>query len=180
MWDDSKLMGVSGTWTAKIKKIYSRGKTYAEKLSAGIDERLSLISKLEDPDNGGTERVQLMSCWLDELTLQAFENGKITEDEFSGGFVGFKSIDSVITIEEPDGALCRDANDMEAGEGDKYMCYECIKEPDIKSKEVQDAFGCAVPMDIVEIIFAPGEIPQIAIECMKLAGYMGGVEAVKN
>ena len=51
MWDDSKLMGVSGTWTAKIKKIYSRGKTYAEKLSAGIDERLSLISKLEDPDN---------------------------------------------------------------------------------------------------------------------------------
>ena len=32
------------------------------KLSAGIDERLSLISKLEDPDNGGTERVQLMSC----------------------------------------------------------------------------------------------------------------------
>ena len=30
-----------------------------------------------------------------------------------------KSIDSVITIEEPDGALCRDANDMEAGEGDK-------------------------------------------------------------
>ena len=29
MWDDSKLMGVSGTWTAKIKKIYSRGKTYA-------------------------------------------------------------------------------------------------------------------------------------------------------
>ena len=86
-----------------------------------------------------------------------------------------KSIDSVITIEEPDGALCRDANDMEAGEGD-----ECIKEPDIKSKEVQDAFGCAVPMDIVEIIFAPGEIPQIAIECMKLAGYMGGVEAVKN
>ena len=76
-----------------------------------------------------------------------------------------KSIDSVITIEEPDGALCRDANDMEAG---------------LKSKEVQDAFGCAVPMDIIEIIFAPGEIPQIAIECMKLAGYMGGVEAVKN
>ena len=75
MWDDSKLMGVSGTWTAKIKKIYSR--------------------KLEDPDNGGTERVQLMSCWLDELTLQAFENGKITEDEFSGGFVGFKYLDTI-------------------------------------------------------------------------------------
>lgn len=91
-----------------------------------------------------------------------------------------KSIDATITISEPDGALCRDANDMEAGEGDKYMCYECIVEPDLKSKEAQEAFGCTVPMDIVELVFAPGEIPQIAIECMKLAGYMGGVEAVKN
>ena len=91
-----------------------------------------------------------------------------------------KSIDATITIEEPTGALCRDANDMEPGEGDKYLCYECIIEPNLKSKEVQDAFDCAVPMDVVDIIFAPGEIPQIAIECMKLAGYMGGVEAVKN
>lgn len=91
-----------------------------------------------------------------------------------------KSLDAVITIEEPSGALCRDANDMEPGEGDKYMCYECIKEPNLKSQEAQQAFGCADPMDIVEYIFAPGEIPQIAIECMKLAGYMGGVEAVKN
>lgn len=91
-----------------------------------------------------------------------------------------KSIDATITISEPDGALCRDANDMEAGEGDKYMCYECIVEPDLKSKEAQEAFGCTVPMDIVELVFAPGEIPQIAIECMKLAGYMGGVETVKN
>ena len=91
-----------------------------------------------------------------------------------------KSIDATITISEPDGALCRDANDMESGEGDKYMCYECIVEPDFKSKEAQEAFGCTVPMDIVELVFAPGEIPQIAIECMKLAGYMGGVETVKN
>lgn len=91
-----------------------------------------------------------------------------------------KSLDAIITIEEPDVALCRDANDMEPGEGDKYMCYECVKEPNLKAKDAQEAFGCAVPMDIVDVIFAPGEIPQIAIECMKLAGYMGGVEAVKN
>ena len=91
-----------------------------------------------------------------------------------------KSIDATITIEEPSGALCRDANDMEPGEGDKYMCYECVKEPDLKSKEAQEAFGCAEPMDIVEVVFKAGEIPQIAIECMKLAGYMGGVEQVKN
>lgn len=91
-----------------------------------------------------------------------------------------KAIDAVITVAEPDGALCRDANDMEPGEGDKYMCYECIVEPNLKDAEVQKQFGCTNPMDIVDVIFAPGEIPQIAIECMKLAGYMGGVEAVKN
>nr|DAH06903.1 MAG TPA: protein YqbN [Caudoviricetes sp.] len=91
-----------------------------------------------------------------------------------------QSIDAVITIEEPSGALCRDANDMEPGEGDKYMCFECIKEPNLKSKDAQEAFGCTEPMDIVDIVFAAGEIPQVAIECMKLAGYMGGVEAVKN
>ncbi len=91
-----------------------------------------------------------------------------------------KSIDAVITIEEPDNALCRDASEMEQGEGDKYLCYECIKEPNLKSHELLEAFGCCEPMDIVDIIFAPGEIPQISVECMKLAGYMGGVEQIKN
>lgn len=95
MWEDSKLMSVTGEWSAKIKKVYSRGKEYAEKLAKGVDERLVLIGKLQDPDNGGIERVQLNNCWLDELTLQAFESGKICEDEFSGGFVGFNYLDSI-------------------------------------------------------------------------------------
>lgn len=95
MWEDRKLMSVTGEWSAKIKKVYSRGKEYAEKLSTGVDVRLTLIGKLADPDNGGTERIQIENAWLDELTLQAFENGKITEDEFSGGFTGFQYLDSI-------------------------------------------------------------------------------------
>lgn len=95
MWDDSKLMGIAGEWSATIKKVYSRGKEVAEKLAQGIDERLTLIGKLEDPDNGGTERIQLDSCWLDELTLMQFENGSIIEDEFSGGFTGFTYLDTI-------------------------------------------------------------------------------------
>ena len=106
--------------------------------------------------------------------MLASKKNKRTQDLY------VKSLDATITIEEPDGALCRDANDMEAGEGDKYMCYECIVEPNLKDKELQESFGCKEPMDIVEMIFKAGEIPQIAIECMKLAGYMGGVETVKN
>lgn len=90
------------------------------------------------------------------------------------------SLDATITVEEPDGALVRDANEMEAGEGDKYLCYNCIKEPNLKASSVQEAYGCAEPTDIVDILFKPGEIPQIAVECMKLAGYGGGVETIKN
>ena len=91
-----------------------------------------------------------------------------------------RSLDAIITVQEPDTGLCRDAAEMSDGEGDVYMCYESVVEPNLKDKELQEAYGCASPMDIVNMIFAPGEIPQIAIECMKLAGYMGGVETVKN
>ena len=95
MIEDSKLMSISGEWNAKVKKVYSRGKEYAEKLIKGVDERLTLIGKLADPDNGGIERVQAVGCWLDELTLMAFENAKISEAEFSGGFVDFAYLDSI-------------------------------------------------------------------------------------
>ena len=33
--------------------------------------------------------------WLKPTGVQAFESGKITEDEFSGGFVGFKYLDEI-------------------------------------------------------------------------------------
>lgn len=95
MIEDSKLMSLTGEWSATIKKVYSRGKEFAEQLMQGIDERLTLTAKLQDPDNGGIERVQLTSCWLDELTIQKFENGSITEDEFSGGFTGVKYLDAI-------------------------------------------------------------------------------------
>lgn len=95
MWEDSKLMSVSGTWSAKIKKTYSRAKKYAEALAKGTDMRSTIISKLNDPDNGGTERIEISNCWFDEVTLQQFENGKICEDELSGGFIGFKYLDAI-------------------------------------------------------------------------------------
>ena len=53
-------------------------------------------------------------------------------------------------------------------------------EPCLKSKELQQEFGCVDPMEIVEKIFETGEIPQIALECLKLAGYVDGVKAVAD
>lgn len=89
-----------------------------------------------------------------------------------------KSLDGTIQIESPTSALAREAQDME--NGDNYMVYSCVTEPPLKSKELQEAFGCVEPMEIVEKIFEPGEIPQIAIECLKLAGYVDGVKAVDD
>ena len=89
-----------------------------------------------------------------------------------------KSLDGTIQIESPTSALAREAQDME--NGDNYMVYSCVTEPPLKSKELQEAFDCVEPMEIVEKIFEPGEIPQIAIECLKLAGYVDGVKAVDD
>ena len=89
-----------------------------------------------------------------------------------------KSLDGTITIEAPTAALARDAQETE--NGDAYMVYSCVVEPCLKSKELQEAFGCVEPMEIVEKIFSPGEIPQIAVECLKLAGYIDGVKAVND
>lgn len=95
MWKDSKLMGVSGEFSIKIKKIYSRAKALAEAFSKGMDTRSELIYKLDDPDAFGAERVALHNCWFNDLSLLKFENGKTAEDEFSGGFTSFDYLDSV-------------------------------------------------------------------------------------
>lgn len=89
MWEDRKIMGLSGTFTVKLKKVYSRAKSYADDLKSGKDPRLTFMGSLADPDNGGTETVTLTNCWLDEIPLMTFENGKIVEEEYSGGFTGY-------------------------------------------------------------------------------------------
>ena len=94
------------------------------------------------------------------------------------GTLYIKSLDGTITIEAPTADLARDAQDMD--NGDAYMVYSCVTEPCLKSKELQQAFGCVEPMEIVEKIFDVGEIPQIAVECLKLAGYVDGVKAVED
>ena len=89
-----------------------------------------------------------------------------------------KSLGGTITIESPTAALAKDAQEMD--NGDAYMVYSCVTEPCLKSKELQTEFGCVDPMEIVDLIFEPGEIPQIAIECLKLAGYVDGVKVVDD
>lgn len=91
-----------------------------------------------------------------------------------------KSLDGVITIEKPSIDLIIDASKIDEGaESDKYLVYNCIVEPNIKDKELQKAYECVEPTEILKI-FEDGEISTIAKECMDLAGYNGSVSVVED
>ncbi len=95
MIEDSKLMGVSGTYSIKIRKIYSRSAEYAEQMMQGIDPRISIIAKIDDPDAWGHERVKITNAWFDEIPVFSSESGSIVEEEYSGGFTGLTFLDKI-------------------------------------------------------------------------------------
>lgn len=97
MWTDSKLMGLSGEWSIKIKQIFSRARDLAEAFKQGKDPRSEFVFKLDDPDAYGAETVALHNCWFNDIPISDFENGKAGEKEFSGGFTSFDFMDYVKT-----------------------------------------------------------------------------------
>ena len=102
MIKDSKLMSVSGTFTMKVRKVFSRGKSFAAACMQGKDPRSTLISQLKDPaaSGGGYEKIQLTNCWVESVPLTGGENGKVVEEEYKGGFTGLKFLASIEPIEQ--------------------------------------------------------------------------------
>lgn len=88
-----------------------------------------------------------------------------------------KSLDGTITIRKPDRSLCLDALDMGAQEGDPYVVLECVIEPNLKDAELAKAYECVTPLEVVDVVFEPGEVSLIAQEAVKMAGY--GSNSVK-
>lgn len=76
---DSKITNVKGTGSVTLKKVYSRTAGHGDKVLQGIDERLTFIGKLDDPDAYGAERVALYNVSLDEETLMDWRVGSTTE-----------------------------------------------------------------------------------------------------
>ena len=90
MAKDSKMTGLTGEWTMKVKKVFSRGaQLLSEKIKHGQDVRIQIISKIDDPDAYGSERLVIENAWFNELTLQKFENAKMIDEEYSGGFTDY-------------------------------------------------------------------------------------------
>ena len=89
------------------------------------------------------------------------------------------SLDGTITIEEPSAAICRDCAELEeSNDADEYLLLNVIVDPPLQKKEIQDAFECKMPLDIIEKIFAPGEIRALAAAALELAGF--GSDSVRK
>lgn len=93
-----------------------------------------------------------------------------------------ESLDAVITVTAPDRETVSDVLDMPTYEQSSYLAYQCITEPSMKAAAKE--FGCDIPMNVIDIIFTPGEVEQIAKLTLELAGYKEGqvtqVDAIKN
>lgn len=91
-----------------------------------------------------------------------------------------KSLGGNIVISRPDKDLCLDIFEMDEAEADRYLVYEVVKEPNLKDKELQESFNIGSPIDILDVIFEPGEIASISKEALKFAGYIDGVKVVED
>lgn len=60
----------------------------------------------------------------------------------------------------------------------EYLIYACSIEPNFKSQELQSGFEVKDPVDIIEKIFLPGEIAELATILVKSAGYADDVAKV--
>ena len=76
MIEDSKVMGSKGTGSMRLYKVYSRFQQFADAVLEGKDVRSTLVSKLDDPDAYGAERVAVYGVSYDEQVLMDWEAGK--------------------------------------------------------------------------------------------------------
>jgi hypothetical protein len=93
---DSKIISTKGTGSIKLHKVNSRmAIAIGEQISNGRDLRYTLVSKLDDPDAYGAERVSLSNVSLDDLTIADWEAAKKGMVESPFTFTKYKYLDLV-------------------------------------------------------------------------------------
>lgn len=88
-----------------------------------------------------------------------------------------EQLDATISIVKPDRTTVLDSVESES---DDLLVYNIVVEPNLKDAELQKAYGCVEPIDIVSKIFDPGSIKGIAQAGLKFAGYESNVKAVED
>lgn len=91
-----KITGVDCKGTIKLNKVTSYFiKLLSDNTMKGRATTCTIISKLEDPDADGTERIRLTGCTFDELTLANWETKKLGEESIPFSFTGWEIMDSI-------------------------------------------------------------------------------------
>lgn len=81
-----------------------------------------------------------------------------------------------ITCRIPSADIVAESWDMQdTSDGNKNLVFHCCVEPNLRDKDLLEAYGCAEPFDIVTEIFQAGEVAKIAGHLLKLAGFNGNV-----
>lgn len=74
-----------------------------------------------------------------------------------------------VVAKKPSNSLMAEALGLD-GNNDEYVVYNCLLEPNLKDKELQQAYECVEPMDIVGKVFEFGEIKAISDVLIKSVG----------
>ncbi len=85
-----------------------------------------------------------------------------------------KSFDGIFKMKKPSNALLLESLDIaseDAHEGDIHLIYNSAIEPNLKSAELQESYGVARPVEIVDELFDLGEIKAVATILAESAGY---------
>lgn len=92
----TKVIGMSGSGTLKLNKVtsYFLNKV-SENIKAGRATRVTIITKLEDPEAFGAERIVLNDCVITELTLADWESGELGEESIPFTFGDFEILESI-------------------------------------------------------------------------------------
>lgn len=91
-----KVTGIEGKGSLKLNHVTSYFiNRMAAAIKAGKTPKATIISKVDDPDAFGAERVMLSDCVFTELTLANWEAGKLMEDSIPFSFGDFEVLESV-------------------------------------------------------------------------------------
>lgn len=91
-----KLMGWNGEGTLVLYKIDSFVlKLYQDFKNTGKVPSVKMISKLDDPNSNGAERISIKGVTLNEMFLANFENKTVLEEELTFGFDDYELLDTI-------------------------------------------------------------------------------------
>lgn len=122
-----------------------------------------------------------------KLTIKDLINEKEkyirNQDEKKELDIYLDQLGATVTIVEPENSMVIESveigrDEEQESNGDDFLVYNVMKEPNLKDAELQKAYGCVEPTDIVHKLFSPGTISGIATQAMDLAGYSDKVTRV--